>query len=632
MFLTVPQRGPTGQIPRQIEGVEDPPVAKEHPDTQENFTAVFDDKTTAPGRPDRRLPPDQSFGGTVPTPSNVPTKPEWRGGWFLPPGNSRSHWLADDNDESLAGLTPRAKSESDTGAKRPGNGPKVWEQGLVVALATGPATRSATQPGAAAVRTGIPMETGPIKVGDPLESALRSASVPAGPDGNPANPPFGPGALGRALAEAAPFSDPTQTAQQSTGVFGTEQISPISLPDTVADGQGTKDKGRGSRDAAGPMYAPDGPRTARGGHDEMTASGPDPSESSRLRSGRASQAGQGLHRSATEGPDLGAVVSAPADGPELHRAPQPGTQSFPPAISVSYRVHGKPGPDLLVRPGPESEGQASPAASGAPTNRKLAPGGDADSSPRSGPHLPSMAVIQSTAGPTDTASGASIRSDAAAMAGTPEDQVRVRQSLPRHPYVAAAALSSQGRDATAPVEPSDDPMTTTPRLGDMTDALPDLVRDDVGLIGGATRPEAMQPEPVRPTVAHDIPRPVALQLADAVQNRPDSDIIDITLSPEDLGPVRLTLHHGDRGLLVQVQAERPETADLIRRHLPELDRTLRDLGHGSVAFSFGDQPRQGRDSAAPNHPKSDGMAAPIDPGAALAPLVLTPTRGLDIRL
>jgi len=126
-----------------------------------------------------------------------------------------------------------------------------------------------------------------------------------------------------------------------------------------------------------------------------------------------------------------------------------------------------------------------------------------------------------------------------------------------------------------------------------------------------------------------------MQLAEAITAAgPASDgaNFEITLAPEELGQVRLSLHQGERGLTVQVQAERPETADLIRRHLADLDRDLRDLGHGSVAFSFGDRPPQGREPPQAGAFAREGAAT--RPAVAAGPAVPARggTAGLDIRL
>ena len=78
---------------------------------------------------------------------------------------------------------------------------------------------------------------------------------------------------------------------------------------------------------------------------------------------------------------------------------------------------------------------------------------------------------------------------------------------------------------------------------------------------------------------------VAQQIADAVQSLPNRPV-EITLSPEELGRLKLHLVSADGGLAVHVTAERPETMDLLRRHIGILDQEFLKLGFEDVAFSF----------------------------------------------
>ena len=112
-----------------------------------------------------------------------------------------------------------------------------------------------------------------------------------------------------------------------------------------------------------------------------------------------------------------------------------------------------------------------------------------------------------------------------------------------------------------------------------------------------------------------------------------TEAFDIRLNPEELGRVQMTLHHMERGLQVQISAERGETLDLIRRHLGDLDRDLRNLGQSGVSFSFAGMPqrRQDRPTAEP------APRGRYDAGADLSVREVRPPRpgsrgGLDIRM
>lgn len=85
-----------------------------------------------------------------------------------------------------------------------------------------------------------------------------------------------------------------------------------------------------------------------------------------------------------------------------------------------------------------------------------------------------------------------------------------------------------------------------------------------------------------PHVAHDVLR----QIASGAANR-DSDRIEITLRPEELGTVRLVITGGERPAIA-VYAEHSDTLDLLRRHADILARELRDSGMGGAELTFAD--------------------------------------------
>ncbi|MGB0960615.1 MAG: flagellar hook-length control protein FliK, partial [Halocynthiibacter sp.] len=84
--------------------------------------------------------------------------------------------------------------------------------------------------------------------------------------------------------------------------------------------------------------------------------------------------------------------------------------------------------------------------------------------------------------------------------------------------------------------------------------------------------------------------------------------LEIALSPEELGRVRMTLHAQDTSLLVSIEAERFETAELMRRHMEELEQEFKELGYGDVSFDFGQS--RGEDNA-PRQENSTGRLEPM---------------------
>ncbi|MFD0980050.1 flagellar hook-length control protein FliK [Tropicimonas aquimaris] len=100
----------------------------------------------------------------------------------------------------------------------------------------------------------------------------------------------------------------------------------------------------------------------------------------------------------------------------------------------------------------------------------------------------------------------------------------------------------------------------------------------------------------------------AVQIAEASRGTSDGTL-DIQLAPEELGRVKISFNSHETGLSVSIQAERPETVDLIRRHLNDLIRELRAQGLEPASVDV-DSSRsenfQGSDSSMSGHSVPDG--------------------------
>lgn len=134
-----------------------------------------------------------------------------------------------------------------------------------------------------------------------------------------------------------------------------------------------------------------------------------------------------------------------------------------------------------------------------------------------------------------------------------------------------------------------------------------------------------------------LPPQVAAQLIEVVRQLPNRPV-DIALSPEELGRVRLSITTQEAGITVNILAERPETLELLRRHIDQLGQEFRDLGFADVAFAFaaGDPAAGGSD---PRDPPSGQHEIPVslplmepDTASALPPLAAGALTGLDLRL
>lgn len=144
---------------------------------------------------------------------------------------------------------------------------------------------------------------------------------------------------------------------------------------------------------------------------------------------------------------------------------------------------------------------------------------------------------------------------------------------------------------------------------------------------------AASPNALRTGVEMPVPRHLALQLLDVARQLPDRPV-ELTLEPAELGRVRMTLSAGETTMNVSLSFERPETADMMRRHIDLLAEEFRQLGYRDVTFDFGGHPGDGRSGYA--DPEAAGAQlqgegeAQIDEDVAPARIRLSDR--MDIRL
>lgn len=136
-------------------------------------------------------------------------------------------------------------------------------------------------------------------------------------------------------------------------------------------------------------------------------------------------------------------------------------------------------------------------------------------------------------------------------------------------------------------------------------------------------------------IAHrPLPLGIAHQLAVNISHHPGREV-EITLSPEELGKVRMTVSAAEGTLTLTLTADRADTLDLLRRHINQLAQDFRDLGFDRLNFSFsqdrkdGGHTADGQDTPADAGPTHPSLPAPVHPRPPpQAPL----SGGLDIRL
>lgn len=198
--------------------------------------------------------------------------------------------------------------------------------------------------------------------------------------------------------------------------------------------------------------------------------------------------------------------------------------------------------------------------------------------------------------------------------------------------VAAPMALAGGQTANAPFSGGDTQVGAGPLQGPGG-------QDGMGMAQSA--PAALSSAPAATATAMTAPPPatVSQQIVTALSQAAGGQV-DLVLSPEELGRVRLSLSADDAAITVHVTAERPETLALIRRHIDILAQDFRAIGYESVAFGFSDQSGgQGRGAGLSGDADSAlaldaiGGAAPRT-DAAIPEITLTTgrTTGLDLRL
>jgi hypothetical protein len=198
----------------------------------------------------------------------------------------------------------------------------------------------------------------------------------------------------------------------------------------------------------------------------------------------------------------------------------------------------------------------------------------------------------------------------------------------------ARFISTAPPRPTAPVTPNGIAFAVQIPEKDMVvvpDATPDMVFSLDAVDGPRNTGPDLRTEVRLNTAAPDLPRQIAQHLADTPPDQAAQGI-ELRLSPEELGPLRLTLRNLDGHMTVTVAVERPETLDLMRRHADQLLQDMRSLGYVSVRL---DMQAQGDRRPPPFAPPTDGRVAQVvpvpDPTASVAPSQPLTSGGLDLR-
>ena len=309
-------------------------------------------------------------------------------------------------------------------------------------------------------------------------------------------------------------------------------------------------------------------------------------------------------------------LSAPERTPSQGMLPQQPLEAVPLPAQKS-QVLQAPIPAGTNKTGPSFDGAPDGQSSKGPGSAPEAIAVPKDSTPlTSSVAEPARQVIRSATGDRDTKR---------------EVPVQSTQSGATHTAIAGGPALAVGPAPKAALFVPADGMPAEPMPIEVApDAAPDVeqARMDVSgrdAVAGQSSASA-RTETVRPQV-------VFAQLAEAARTLREGQM-EITLVPEELGRVRLTMTPSEAGMAVTILAERPETLDLMRRNIELLARDLAGQGFENLSFSFGGS---GAGDAGTEHSR-DALVEYIAPAAGTAAETLDPRPaasggpGLDLRL
>ncbi|SEN69878.1 hook-length control protein FliK [Pseudorhodobacter antarcticus] len=213
----------------------------------------------------------------------------------------------------------------------------------------------------------------------------------------------------------------------------------------------------------------------------------------------------------------------------------------------------------------------------------------------------------------------------------------LQKEPPLFPHV--SHIQTNGLAALAATTPPQQGIAGAMRpLGDLAKHIqPDLTSFDENrpitwLQSAATSNPTLAP----PAGSQSTPLPLlalATQLKDHVKlGKPG--LVELSLTPQELGQIKLLLTPDGDKIRIVIHAERPETMDLMRRNAESFITDLRQSGFSNPSLSFanwGDAPKG--DQRQQNTENSQSQSAPFAAPKSITPQNIVPPRnGLDLRV
>ncbi|UWR22381.1 flagellar hook-length control protein FliK [Sulfitobacter sp. S190] len=219
------------------------------------------------------------------------------------------------------------------------------------------------------------------------------------------------------------------------------------------------------------------------------------------------------------------------------------------------------------------------------------------------------------------------RAENDALVRPPEPPSKLRFSGAEH---VTAPPVTPPQTIAAPKEFAVTIKTASPRAGDMASV---TLVPETTMTAAPWETHRSTTTPLFQSTRVDMPVHVARQLAEAApsaQTRP----IDVSLSPMELGRVKMSITPEETGLTVHIIAERGETIDLMRRHIDVLGQQFKSLGYEDISFAFGES---GADPETGDEASNGNAQSARGPSDDLVEVEEQTTRpdtgsGIDIRL
>ncbi|WP_157770143.1 flagellar hook-length control protein FliK [Ruegeria marisrubri] len=145
-------------------------------------------------------------------------------------------------------------------------------------------------------------------------------------------------------------------------------------------------------------------------------------------------------------------------------------------------------------------------------------------------------------------------------------------------------------------------------------------------------PDRVHPQTPAATYSETI-RSVARQMSAAIAVRPENGGADIALNPVELGRVSMALRAGEDAVLLSIATERPETLELMKRHIADLTAEFQELGYSDISFEFQSMADgAGGHSGYADHLPAGDMMDSAEPTSDIRTSKSSPSTGIDMRL